>query len=160
MYKALFPDADNIFLSYFYFENKQVVIYGEQYLSIQSRSKRSPAIVAHWPNRNSQGIDVDGKLPSRVGIVLSFLTHKVTFGPDQLSQDICLARVQWLQKHPRRDFFHSPLIVSTTLYESPSPASFIPVSRIAARCAILNGVKFEFDYGEDNICLAIPLFKN
>ena len=161
MYKTLFPDAEKISLSYFYFENKQVVICGEQYLSIQSRSMRSSAIVAHWPNRNAQGIDCDGKLPLRVGIISSFINHKVTFGSDTMQpKEVYLAHVQWFQEHPRRDFFHSSVIVSSTLFESSSPASFIPVSRITARCAVLNELTFKFDYGEDRVCLAIPLLKN
>ena len=161
MYKSLYPDIDNIKLSHFYHESKQVLINGEQYLSLQSRSKRSPTIVAHWPNRNTGGIDNSGQLPLRVGTILSFFTHDVTFIlADKANSTIhCLARVQWLQEHPRRNFFHPSIIVSSTLYDCLSPASFLPVSRIAGRCAMRTNFKYTFDYGEDNICLSIPLYK-
>ena len=39
MYKALYPDHDKIKLSYFYEESKEILINGEQHISVQSRSK-------------------------------------------------------------------------------------------------------------------------
>ena len=100
MYKALYPDHDKIKLSYFYQESKEILINGEQHISVQSRSKRSATIVAHWPNRSGTNIDCDGTLPMRVGLVMCFFTHEITLTE---AEDVkhCLARVKWHEEHPR-----------------------------------------------------------
>ena len=67
--------------------------------------------------------------------------------------------MQWLQDHTRRDYFKSPCIISSSIFDDEGPANFVPVSRLIARCAIVHDLLYEFDYGEDRICVSIPLFK-
>lgn len=161
MYKKLYTDAISIKLARFYFEHKQLTIHGEEYISTHSLSKRSAVIVAHWPH-DSGDIDSTGTAQPRVGKITSFLTHIATL-KTAANQEIvlthCLSRMQWLQSHTQNDFFGPSVIVSTTIYDSFSPAAFMPVSRIAGRCAFLNNLKYTFDCGEDKICLAMPVFK-
>ena len=161
MYRTLYPESDSFKPSHFYYESKQVFVNGEEYISTQSRSKRSSAIVAHWGNEHSRGIDSTGTLPLRVGVVNTFISHQVTFqSSGKTSSKVhCLARISWLEDHPQRSFFHPSIIVTSNLFDDPSPASFMPVARICARCAVLSNLKYTFDYGEDNVCLSIPLFK-
>lgn len=52
---------------------KQLVINGEEFISTQSHSQHSAAIVAHWPG--VLGIDDLGEAPVRIEIVLSFICH-------------------------------------------------------------------------------------
>ena len=161
MYKKLYTDAISVGLSRFYFEHKQLTINGEEYISTHSLSKRSAVIVAHWPNDSGE-IDSTGTAQPRVGKISSFLTHIVTLktaANQEITHNHCLSRIQWLQPHPQRDFFGRSVIVSTTICDSSSPAAFMPVSRIAGRCAFLSNLKYTFDYGEDTICLAMPVFK-
>ena len=59
--------------------------------------------------------------------------------------------------HPRRDCFHPSIVVCATVFDAESPACYMPVSRIAGRCAIAPTIGF--DYGEDNVIFAVPLLK-
>ncbi len=147
MYDRLYPGQDGKKMSYFYEESRDITINGEHFVSEHSRSQRSAAIVAHWPNQTGSDIDVNGTAPMRTGIVSSIFTHEVKLDESSETMVHCIASVKWHMQHPRRDHFHISVIVSCNLLESPSPATFIPVSRIAGRCAIRRNYKFTFDYG-------------
>ncbi len=64
----------------FYIECKQLLVNGEEFISSQSRSKRSAAILCHWPGVIS--IDCSGEAPVRVGIVSSFIQHSISVKTD------------------------------------------------------------------------------
>ena len=49
VYNLLYPDYEIVKLEYFYQENRRILINAEEYITTQCRSKRSSAIVAHWP---------------------------------------------------------------------------------------------------------------
>jgi len=55
----LYPQSEICTFGYFFiFENKRMLINGEEYITTQSRSKRSSSIVAHW--LGASGIDEQG----------------------------------------------------------------------------------------------------
>ena len=70
-----------------------------------------------------------------------------------------LARVQWLEDHPYREKYIKTLFVSATTYVHDNSSSFIPVARIAGRCAIAE-TNVIFDYGKDKVIVCVPLLKN
>lgn len=74
--------------------------------------------------------------------------------------DHLFAKVAWYGKHPREDHFPYPIRVVTTLFDTEGAASFIPVSRIASRCAVSNNQYIMFDYGEDCVSVVCPLIKH
>ena len=45
----------------------------EEFITVQSRSQRSSALIAHWPG--VVGIDTQGEAPVRVGILMSIFCH-------------------------------------------------------------------------------------
>lgn len=157
MYSLLYPSA-NLELFRFYVEAKQVMINGEHFVSRKSRSKRSAGIVAHWAT--STGIDQHDNCSFRPGIVTSFMKHRVKISTpnETVTKAHILCRVQWLQQHPCEDTYIPSLIVTSMLFDPTSSASFMPICRIAGRCAIAKTVA-SFDYGEDNVCVCVPLFK-
>ena len=65
--------------------------------------------------------------------------------------------VKWLQDHPMRQHIHKSVIVTTTICDPEEPASFMPVSRIIGHCAMANDIVYQFNYGEDKICICVPL---
>ena len=70
--------AHNAFSSScFYKEFKTVVINGEEYISVKSRSQRSATVIAHWPSLN-RTIDTMGEAPCKIGNVQSFIHHQIT----------------------------------------------------------------------------------
>jgi len=117
-------------------------------------------VVAHWPG--VLGIDNLGEAPVRIGMISSFICHSVTVKTNMSEPTLVhhvLARVNWFHDHPRRDYFHPSVILCANTFECVGPASFIPASRIIARCAIAQDCWCKFDYGDDKVCIAVPLLK-
>jgi len=162
IYGLLYPTKFVMRISRFFQESKQIVVNSEEFLSCNSRSERSPAIVACWAG--VVGIDHHGEAPVRIGVALSFFKHDIVLGndihhPEQASSIFhTFARVRWFSDHPRGSYIHPLVKVCATTFDSESDASFIPVSRIAGRVATAKS-KLQFDYGEDTVLIAVPLLK-
>ena len=163
VYSLLYPSQnfEILTLSRFYHKVNQIIINGEVFISTQSRSEQSAAVLAHWPS--IRGIDTTGDAPVRIGIISSIIEHVATIKTSATdiikTQKHVFAYVQWLQDHTRNDYFKSPCIISSSIFDDEGPANVVPVSRLIARCAIVHDLLCEFDYGEDRICVSIPLFK-
>ena len=164
MYAYLYPNYIVADLDRFYNQSKNIIINNEEFVSTASRSTRSPAIAAHWPG--VLDIDPNGEAPLRIGILTCFIQHKIRITPDLAtpSQEIStlshnLANVQWYMDHSHRDYLHPSIVISSTVFCNMSAASYMPVCRIAGRCAIA-ATSFMFDYGEDSINICVPLLKN
>ncbi len=56
-----------------------------------------------------------------------------------------------------RDFINSSVILTSTVFDCDSCASFMPVSRVLCQCAVSSTATLQFDYGEDNVIIAIPM---
>lgn len=164
MYKVLYPTAHTD-VPRLYKECKKITINHTEYISTKARSQKSCAIAAKWPG--VIGIDSRGEAPLRIGQVMNFLEHTVTFinsatvhvSTASYSKTHILARVQWYCDHPRRNYLHSSAILCSTVFDHESCAYFIPVSRIMCPCAITSTVSLKFDYGTDNVLVAVPLRK-
>ena len=76
-YTAIIPHNVILTFSRFYKEFKTLIINGEEYISVKSRSQRSAAIIAHWPSLTG-AIDTTGDAPCRVGIIQWFISHQIT----------------------------------------------------------------------------------
>ena len=164
MYKVLYPppEYDVVQPSRFYLEFKQVTINGETFISKKSRSQRSTAVVAHWPNTTCTGIDEHVQCPMCVGIVSYFFQHEIRV-KSRRSQSVntinsMLAYMKWMENHPQRNNYIPMTIITSTTYSFDSCTSFIPISRIAGRCAVAEATA-TFDYGEDKVLVCIPLLK-
>ena len=160
MYKLIYPPAAYKILHFdrFYKEIRQLYIGGELLISAKSRSQRSSAIVAHWPG--VIGIDPRGEAPLRVGLVDHFLQHTLVIKPHlQPETKECklhlLARVSWLDDHPYRDKYIPKVIMSALTHVPDGCVSYIPISRIHGRCAIVE-TTVTLDYGDDRVILAMP----
>ena len=143
--------------------SSDIDVNGEHFLSAKSKSQCSAVVMASWYDSNGQ-VSIQSGTSNRFGIVQYFMkhTHRIDV-EDELNTftitDHLFAKVAWYGKHPREDHFPHPVRVVTTLFETEGPASFLPVSRIASRCAISNKQLIQFDYGEDWVCVVCPLIK-
>ena len=153
MYQLLYPET-NFEVSRYYKQYKKIKIHQVGYISQQSRSQRSSIIAAKWPG--VIGIDKRGEGLIRIGLISYFILHNIDFVSSSRCDHI-LARVQWYGDHPRRGHLHSSIIVTSTVFDSDSCASFVPVSRIMCQCAISSPLSFKFDYGMDSVMIAMPL---
>ena len=161
VYNALYPQWSIMRLARCFQEYKQVIVNGEEFISTISRSQRSCTIAAHWLRRGLT-IDLVGEEPLRIGIVTAFIRHKVDCAQSsQVTTTIShiFARVKWYMNHTHSNYLHPSVIVCANVFEPFSPASFIPLSRIAARCAV-STCDFTFDYGTDRVTFAIPMLKS
>ena len=157
MYRVIYENVVHVPLRYTEFN--QIKVFDRIYTSTKSRTTRSAAFIAIWPHlsgiltsRHPQVQDV------RVGIIENFLIHtpeiKQADG-ENFQQPHVLAYVKWYQDHPQK-FFSNGIVLSATVTEHTSGASFMPVSRILSQCAFIN-MKVKFEYGEDKVCVTIPV---
>ena len=73
MYEKMYPSCKIMWISRFYSEARNMVINGEEYLSLKSILSRSAAIVAKWFENG--GINEDGNVPKRFALITFFLHH-------------------------------------------------------------------------------------
>ena len=106
--------------------------FGNHLLSSKlARSDRSSYIYAKWPVDNAD----NGSY--RAGRIEFFLKHDIVLkkGEDEILIQPMLAFVSWYKMHPEINYFLTPVSLWSTDFEPMNTASFIPVNRIAARCA-------------------------
>ena len=164
----LYPNLDIQPITRFYKEYKKCIINGEEYTSLCSRSERSCAIAAKW--RGIIGIDGREEAPVRVGRIISFIHHATTLrlkdsALSSGSTSRCtsstdnhiIARVEWLGIHPCTNYFHSSVLVCSTVPDHESAASFMPISRIMCRCSLSKTLSLSFNYGMDKVFVSVPV---
>ena len=167
MYSVLYGLEKVVHVPLRYEQFHSVEVFNEMYTSAGSRTTRSAAIIAAWP---SPGGILTSRKPShddiRVGIVQHFLQHtpSVKVSTDERAQTTekrqhILAKVSWFQDHPQKYLLGNGIILSATVCQTSYSATFIPISRIISRCAIVKR-RLQMSYGEDLLCVAIPLKKH
>lgn len=119
------------------------------------KSRSSAVIKAYWPSR---GHDLDSIQYSamQVGVVQYFLQHKLCyFANNSKKEELHIfACVKWKSLHIHHDWYG----VSATICESiPEYCStnFMPVQRIACRCAYIN-MSVNFRDIIENVFIACP----
>ena len=156
-YSILYPLHDNeiAHIPRKHFAFYSIKVLSEHYLSIKSHSQRSAAVMAFWGDST---INAPG-FPIKIGIVQYFFNHLPIFVVNGGRETKHLfAKVQWYQEHIRPHHFNHPVQLVSTLFESGSPYSFIPVSRFLCRCATSPSLSLSFDYGVDNAIAVCPHF--
>ena len=164
MYNILYgaEHVDHVPLQHTQFH--QIRVFEQMYTSLKSRSSRSSAIIAVWPHLSGIVTSNTSMEDVRVGIIEHFLLHTPTLKAETdglqsyeyKKEDHLLAYVNWYQDHPQKFYMSNGIVLSATVSEHQTCSSFMPVSRIISRCAILS-TELHFDYGEDKVCIAIPL---
>lgn len=157
MYSVLYGEqaVDRVPLRYE--EVTQLKVFGDLLTSLKSRSKSSTAIMATWRGLNGKIVRRSNSEDVRVGVVEYFAVHLPSIKGIR-DQPHLLAKVKWYEDHPRKNWFNNSIILSATLFDGESEASFIPVSRIMTRCAVISR-SLKFDYGEDHVVVCIPLIR-
>ena len=155
VYQHIYPTSQTIANSHVPMRHEafhHVTILGQQYTSRKMRGKQSAAICAYWPA-------VCGGLTAscnelRVGIVNYFFKHMIVL---QEETTHVFANVSWYRTHPRERHFNNPnIIVISPDFENTGPSSFLPLSRVYSRCAIISD-SIKFDFGYDNVIIATIL---
>ena len=96
-----------------------------------AKSDRSSYVSANWLNNTTYAI-------YRPGYVLFFFKHNITLekqNKDKLSVQTLLAYIKWYKPHPEMNYLPSPVTLWYHECEPISASSFMPINRIACRCA-------------------------
>jgi len=98
----------------------------------------SSIISAYWPTHGNTITAIDGSQLS-IGRAMYYFSHTVTMtnnttGIYQISTYI-MAKVCWMDDHPQQARFGISATVCSNSYHEQSLCSFIPVARIAGKCA-------------------------
>ena len=164
MYNAIYGEdhIDHVPLRYTHYN--QIRIFDQMFTSEASRTTRSSVIIAVWPYLS--GI-LTSQMPTRENVRVGLVQHYMLHIPILKSQvesnnsivepkEHLLAYIHWYQDHPKKFMLNNGIVISATIAEQVTAASYMPVSRIISRCAVVSST-FQFDYGTDRVYVAIPL---
>ena len=132
-------------------------IAGEVFGSSLCRTDRNSSIAAYWPTNSHTSTLTNSfaELELAVGFVQFFIEYKVRLSENHQFKYL-FAYVKWSEQHQESHFFGSSTIVSSSSTEPHSPYSFIPVQRIANRCAHAK-LNTTFDEHCDKVLITVPL---
>ena len=118
-------------------------------------------IASYWPGFGDSIENIDPAM-KRIGSLLFFLKHSIT-----LTDGVCdtkiekthlFCRIQWKQYHTHPMYFGSSAIACTRVSEVEGACCFLPLKRIANRCAFGDiTTDFGAPRGMDTAFVAIPL---
>ena len=137
----------------------ELEVFGEKFVSEKSKGSASCYIMARWAGSRGKISSNEG---FRVGKITHFIRHSIaiatsTDAEKRRKTSHIFAKIQWHKQHPRESHLPTPLLVTDTQPDNDvGPATFIPLSRIHSRCAVVR-TNFKFDFGQDSVLLAVPL---
>ena len=113
----------------------RVKVGNKLYSSKMARTDRSSFVCAHWLKYDTGSIDTS--VLCRPGCVQFYIKHNIWLqcNDKQFTEVLYLGIVQWYKLHPEKTHFRPPNTLWYPDYVALSEASFIPISRIASRCA-------------------------
>ena len=160
IYEQLYPGSNIVHFPLFYKEFGRIEIAGDIVGSAKKgqNSHSSSVVMCYWPGTgdNLEVIDY-GRM--RVGVVQQYLKHTIKLQTScgtvkQLSHILCY--VHWKKLHPHAAWYGISATVSTDITEPPDACCFMPVQRIACRCAHAK-LLVDFRTHKETVFLAIPI---
>lgn len=117
----------------------------------------SSIIMAMWPGSGGDMFS-DQSRTMRVGEVQYFLKHTVTLERNGCTESIehIFAYVYWKKLHPEENWFGVSATVCTDLNELSNYSLFLPVQRIACRCAHAI-MKVQFPSHTETVFVVCPI---
>jgi len=135
IYNQLYPEQTGLIVSPFYRMCGRIKLTGDL-IGSEMRGPNnitSSVIMAFWPSKGSslQSTDYSTK---NVGVVQFFVIHHLTHSGADNEKHI-FAYVKWKQLHRNRNHFGKSATVCEDLFEPDDACCFLPIQRIACRCA-------------------------
>ena len=148
VYGQLYPRQTTTHFSLLYMHYKKVLL-GDELLG------SGEVIMAYWPGSGSSLSNIDYSA-CRAGIIKYFLKHSIKLDYNNTDKTHLFCYVTWKQKHPLYNWFGKSAIVSSTLNEVEDGCCFMPIQRIAFRCA---SGELPIDFGEitERVLIASPV---
>lgn len=158
-YKYLYPllDFSNVMIPASSYKTSEISITGNVFGSKKSRNNRSSYIHAYWASSGGEIKNYnDMGLTPRPGVIQHFLKHTILNCGK--AYEHWFAFCEWFLPLPEevKNFYGKPVeLWQQYLFEQMGPASFIPVSRILAKCVHANVRHNNLD-----VVVLIPRFRN
>ena len=116
-------------------------------------TKKSGVVMAYWPSSGTSLMSVNYTRYS-VGIIDKFVKHHIKFEDGE--EDHLFCYVKWKESHPLFDWFGQLATVSCNTNAIENACCFMPVQRIAYRCA---SAELNVDFGSvtDVVFVACPI---
>lgn len=140
VYKQLYPSCNIIHVPRFYQKFGRLLIAGDLIGSDMRgpNARSSSVIMAFWPDRGSTLNNIDSS-KMHVGVVQYFMQHELSYRADTATdinkEEHIFAYVRWKELHPCYDFYGVSATVCIDMFHASSCCCFLPVQRIACRCA-------------------------
>jgi hypothetical protein len=114
--------------------------------------------MAYWPGRGDDLTRIDNS-SMRVGVVQYYFRHRaeVCRENERLTVNMDYAYVLWKQKHPNQHWFGHSATICFNTFEPSSPCNFIPVQRIAKKCAFCTLMLEVMPNIRENLFVASPI---
>ena len=160
VYKELYPSRQISHVPMRCEVFQDIEVLGEKLTSSKCKGDASSYVIAQWAG-------LGGRIShrsSRVGKVLCFVRHAIALDETEtglqaskrLKTSHIFAKVQWHCRHPKESWLPPPLLLFGADCEPSGPATFLPISRIKCRCAVVLDT-IEFDLGKDSVLVVVPL---
>ena len=160
LYTQLYPNQAIENISHFTYKANRVMLNNEIIGSVCSQSKKASVIGAYWPCEGLLSALDNTKL--QIGIIQYFIEHKFLLKENDdssLEHTNLLCYVKWLKPHPEYTYFGTSVIVAQRLEATKSPMRYMPVQRIACRCAHML-TQLQFSGSNEDVMIAIPIARN
>ena len=162
IYSQLYPNHNVSFVPRSYRHCRRASLGGEL-LGAASFNTKHSVIASYWPGFGESIETFDPSL-KRIRTILFFLKHSITLkevGRDsdsEIRKTHVFCRVKWHQYHSCPLHFGSSAIACTRQVEVENACCFLPLKRIANRCAFGDiTTDFGAPLGRDTAFVAIPL---
>ena len=161
LYSQLYPNCQIQRVSPFIEKCGRINLAGDLIGSVLSgaSAKSSSVIMSYWPGNGSDLSSIDYSR-MRVGVVQFFLRSSVVVLNEQSTDELVLKQVfaytLWKQRHPQEDWFGISATVCVNMFESVSMCSYVPVERIASKCAH-SVLEVDFGHIKHSVFVACPL---
>ena len=149
IYEQLYPQKQIIHMSQLATQLKSLSIGNE----IIRCTKKSGVIMAHWPVSGASLATIDYTRYG-VGMIKYFLKHVIKFQSGQEEHLFCY--LIWKQQHPLFNWFGQSAVVTSNLDEVQDACCFMPVQRIAFRCASAE-LCLSFGTIDETVFVACPI---
>ena len=162
VYQQLYSGMKLHFVPRTYMHSRRAALGGEL-LVAESFNKKHSVIASYWPGFG-ESIDQLDPAMKRIGTITFFLKHTVTLERESNGESLrveknhIFCRVKWHQYHSQPLHFGSSAIACTRQTEVESACCYLPLKRVANRCAFGDiAVNFGDPLGIDSTFVAIPL---
>ena len=122
-----------------------------------ANSRSSSVIMAFWPSRGHTLSNIDYSKMG-VGIIQYFIEHLLHYelNGNRIQEKHVFAYVRWKELHCYHDWYGSSATVCANMFEYPAACCYLPVQRIACRCA---SIVMPVDFNEltETVFIACPI---